>query len=79
MEIPAPSHVLGDTNRSMECEEHFHEPIRRLVDQAISAGWTPQEVLIAIEEVVKDLRAVYKDRPLTDGDNEPSNDWPAAT
>ena len=50
-------------NRSLECEQHFDAPIRHLLDQAITAGWTAQEVFIAIGEVVKDLRTAYKEDP----------------
>jgi len=63
MQIPAPTHIIGDTNRSLECEQHFAAPIRDLLDQAGVAGWTAREVFIAIEEVVKDLRSAYKDDP----------------
>jgi hypothetical protein len=63
MQIPAPNHIIGDMNRSLECEQHFAAPIRDLLDQAVTAGWTAQEVFIAIEEVVKDLRSAYKEDP----------------
>ncbi|OJF91978.1 hypothetical protein AX760_14740 [Pararhizobium antarcticum] len=56
MNIPAPTGVPGDMTRSLECEHHFSAPIRILIDQAVSAGWTAMEVFTAIEEVVKDQR-----------------------
>lgn len=78
MQIPAPTRVIGDTNRSLECEQHFAAPIRGLLDQAVTAGWTAQEIFIAIEEVVKDLRSAYKDDPNSADTTQPPDDLSVA-
>ncbi|WEZ83162.1 hypothetical protein P6U16_20170 [Rhizobium sp. 32-5/1] len=63
MPIPGPTFEPGDMKRSMECEQHFDLPIRDLIDQAVTAGWTALEALIAIEEVVKEQRQAYQADP----------------
>lgn len=63
MPIPAPTCEPGDMKRSMECEHHFDLPIRDLIDQAVTAGWTALEAFIAIEEVVKEQRQAYQADP----------------
>lgn len=81
MDIPAPTLAVGDTNRALECEQYFDAPIRQLVDGATTAGWTAEEIFMAIEEVVKDQRGAYRADPDpadTAVETEPSNDWPAA-
>ncbi len=81
MTIPAPTSALGDMKRSMECEHHFSLPLRELIDQAVTAGWTVQEALIAIEEVVKDERQAHMADPdpaEASGELEPANDWASA-
>jgi len=44
-------------NRSIECEELIHPFVAGLIDRAGSAGWTLEEVLLAIEETVKEIRS----------------------
>jgi hypothetical protein len=61
--IPGPTSEQGDMKRSMECEHHFDLPIRNLIDQAVTAGWTAQEVFVAIEEVVKNQRQAHQADP----------------
>jgi len=56
MQIPAPTHELGDMQRAMECEEKIHPFIDAIVTSAIASGWSIDEALIAVEEVVKDIR-----------------------
>jgi len=63
MNIPAPTGAPGDMTRSMECEHHFSLPIRDLIDQAVTAGWTAMEALTAIEEVVKEERQAHQADP----------------
>lgn len=74
MSIPSPTNLPGDTNRAFECEEILHPVISGIVAEATDVGWTADELLVAIEEVVKALRS-----PATNpADPEPTNDWPAA-
>jgi len=40
----------------MECEELVHPLIDAIVSAATSSGWTVEEALMAVEEVVKDIR-----------------------
>ncbi len=63
MPIPGPTCEQGDMKRSMECEHHFDLPVRDLIDQAVTAGWTALEALVAIEEVVKEQRQAYQADP----------------
>ncbi|WP_275784586.1 hypothetical protein [Pararhizobium gei] len=81
MRIAAPTHPVGDMNRSLECEGHLDAPIRQLVDEAVTAGWTAPEIFMAIEEVVKAQRSVYSADPDpvdTPVETDPANDWPAS-
>jgi hypothetical protein len=57
MQIPQPTHELGDMQRTMECEVLVHPLVYAIVSAAAASGWTVDETLIAIEEVVKDFRA----------------------
>ncbi|KQS96835.1 MULTISPECIES: hypothetical protein [unclassified Rhizobium] len=57
MSFPTPKHAIGDMNRSIECEELIHPFVAGLIDRAGSAGWTLEEVLLAIEETVKEIRS----------------------
>jgi hypothetical protein len=56
MDIREPVHPIGDINRALECEENMHPALGALLASAVKAGWTVDEVLIAIEEVVKEIR-----------------------
>ncbi len=56
MQIPPPTHELGEMQRTMECEELVHPLVDAIVSAATSSGWTVEEALIAFEEVVKDIR-----------------------
>lgn len=56
MEIASPKHDAGDMNRAMHCEEVVHPVIGALIEQSQNSGWTSDEILLAIEEVVKDFR-----------------------
>ncbi|MCV9967453.1 hypothetical protein OIU34_37105 [Pararhizobium sp. BT-229] len=56
MEIPVPVNPVGDMQRAVECEELVRPSVITLVRGAVAAGWTADEVLIAVEEVVKDIR-----------------------
>lgn len=56
MLIPAPTHKLGEMQRTMECEERIHPLIDTIVSAAVASGWTIDEALIAVEEAVKDIR-----------------------
>jgi hypothetical protein len=40
----------------MECEEIVHPLVNAIVSAAAASGWTVDEALIAVEEVVKDIR-----------------------
>jgi hypothetical protein len=57
MDIPPPTHEPGDMQRAMECEELVRPFVKSIVASAITSGWTCNEVLIAVEEAVKDIRA----------------------
>lgn len=57
MQIPPPTHEPGDMQRTMECEELVHPLVNAIVSAAAASGWTVDEALIAIEEVVKDIRS----------------------
>ncbi len=56
MQIPPPTYELGDMQRTMECEELVHPVVNAIVSAAAASGWTVDEVLVAVEEVVKDIR-----------------------
>jgi hypothetical protein len=57
MQIPQPTHALGEMKRAMECEELIHPLVAEIVSAAVASGWTTEEALIAVEEAVKDIRA----------------------
>ncbi|MCV9997305.1 hypothetical protein OE766_03510 [Pararhizobium sp. YC-54] len=56
MQIPPPTHEPGDMQRAMECEELVRPFVKSIVATAIASGWACDEVLIAFEEAVKDIR-----------------------
>lgn len=56
MQIPPPTHALGEMPRSMECEELVYPLVGAIVSGAVASGWTIDETLIAVEEAVKDIR-----------------------
>ncbi len=56
MQIPPPKHAPGEMQRTMECEEYIHPLVSAIVSTAVASGWTSDEALIAVEEVVKDIR-----------------------
>jgi len=56
MQIPPSSHELGDMRRTMECEELVHPLVDAIISAAASSGWTVEEALMTVEEVVKDIR-----------------------
>ncbi len=56
MEISAPVNPVGDMQRALECEELVRPGVVTLVRGAVAAGWIADEVVIAVEEVLKDIR-----------------------
>ena len=67
MQIRPPTHELGDMQRTMECEELVHPLVDAIISGAASSGWTVEEALMAVEEVVKDIRT---NRPSRQTDRE---------
>ena len=83
--IRAPSNIVGHEDRSLEIEELLDEPVRNLVDEATTAGWSMAEVLNGMEELIRNYRLAYAvdpdpaEDPVTDsGDSEGSGEFPSA-
>lgn len=57
--IRAPAHIIGDHNRKTEIIELLDRPLRDLVEEATTAGWSTKEVLDAVGELVRGYRAPY--------------------
>ena len=56
MQIPPPTHAPGEMQRTMECEELIHPCVSAIVSGAVASGWRIDEVLIAVDEAVKEIR-----------------------
>ncbi|KQS84295.1 hypothetical protein ASG58_21230 [Rhizobium sp. Leaf383] len=58
-----PSSGINEADRALECQEKLDEPVMRLIDDAVLAGWSTPEVFDALEEVIRNRRLSYAEDP----------------
>lgn len=63
MNVDAPRLALDHPDRHIECEHALDMPVRDLVDEAITKGWTAEELYAAIVNVIAGQRIAYGHDP----------------
>lgn len=64
MQIVSPPKQTADySDRARDCEHALDRPVRELVDDAIIAGWVPDEVFEALQRLLKRQRSEYARDP----------------
>ncbi|TWH28084.1 MULTISPECIES: hypothetical protein [unclassified Aminobacter] len=68
MNVDAPSLVVDHPDRQLECEHALDMPVRVLVDEAITKGWTAEEVCASLVNVIAAQHIAYGHDPDPAGD-----------
>ena len=63
MTIDQPKLDIGHPDYAHSCEEAIDDPVRRLIDAAIQAGWEPRTVYQALQEVGRHQAIAYEEDP----------------
>lgn len=61
--VPTPRKPIGDADTQIDCESILDDPVRELVDAAITAGWPPEVVFAALKSVVENRALAYSEDP----------------
>ena len=65
MTIVSPLHPIGHPDRSIDCAAALEPAIQSLEQAAIAAGWTPDEVAIALVDLGKNAFLAFRENERT--------------
>ncbi|KQV37668.1 MULTISPECIES: hypothetical protein [unclassified Rhizobium] len=61
--ISPPQQPINDPDVTLECEHAIDGAVRELVDQAVTAGWSPEVTFAAIKRVTDRQARAYQEDP----------------
>lgn len=65
MKIDPPRHPVGHPDRGIDCAAAIEPAVRSLEEAAIVAGWTPDEVALALVDLGKNAFLAHRENERT--------------